>query len=273
MPGGGTSPGGTWGHGAGDVAPLQPCGVSPSPFQHPSPAGTTAGWGRPGEGLGHAGSVLSTPCHALGRRDHRPFLQACAEIRRQLHNEEPSVLETRSGRRAGVAGGGGGGEQKGPASSWSPSPGLSSGTSAVGAARREWHQDRTRHGMPALLSNRSAESTGVPRAMVAPHLRPLGYLWPCWHHTYVPGGPSGPGGIHHTCVPWGPSGPGGITPVSRGVPLAILASHLHPHSCCGARAVGWPPTPDWGSRLCLVWGCSVPDRGIPKRSKCPPLQR
>lgn len=43
VPGGGTSPHGTPGHGAGDAAPLQPRGTSLSPFQHPSPTGTTSG--------------------------------------------------------------------------------------------------------------------------------------------------------------------------------------------------------------------------------------
>lgn len=118
-----------WDMARGDTAPL---GVSPSSFQHPS-ADTMPDGGHPGEGLGHAGSVLAAPRHSgtagpssLGaggaggvqgarsrgaeaasvplqlQQEHlsRSPPNVCAEIQQRLRNEEPAVAETRSAARA-----------------------------------------------------------------------------------------------------------------------------------------------------------------------------
>lgn len=146
-----------WDVARGDTAPLQRCGVSPSSFQHPSPADTMPDWGHPGKGLGHVGGPSWPPpvtlwdtrtllpgCRGLGVQGGmqgsrssgaepasvQPQLQqehvsrsppnVCAEIQQRLHNEEPAVVKTRSGARAagpGAAGSRGSGHEEAAAAS------------------------------------------------------------------------------------------------------------------------------------------------------------
>lgn len=157
---GGTSPGGAWGRGARDTAPL-------SPFQPPPPAGTTAAGG-PGA-LGVTAVIMVSV--AGGCRDRRPFL---------LVQEFGGGCITRSPRswKRGQAGAGGAGTA-GTGRSCSPSRAEAAGGSHTPGVAPG-------HGTATLPSSGSAGSTGVPRTTVPPHLRLLGSLRLREHHTCVP---------------------------------------------------------------------------------------